>query len=302
MSPRGRLLFLAVSIVWGIPYLLIKVGVDGGIPPVFLAWLRFVLGALILLPLARRADVVRAVRQRARWLAGFAAVELAVPFPLIAFGEQHIASSLAAIIIAASPLFAVLLALRLDTGEQADGRRLAGLVIGLAGVMALVGIDVAGRADELIGAAAVTAAALGYAVGAHIFKRHLAGTDARAAMGVSLAFAACALTPAAIATRPAAALATPVILAVITLGIVCTGAGLTLFGMLIAEAGVGRALVITYINPIVALMLGMAMLGERPGVGVAAGLPLILLGSWLSTLPDRDRSTSRHVVESAGSS
>src|SRR5262249_25181687 len=158
-------------------------------------------------------------RQRARWLAGFAAVELAVPFPLIAFGEQHIASSLAAIIIAASPLFAVLLALRLDTGERADGRRLAGLVMGLVGVMALVGIDVAGRADELIGAAAVTAAALGYAVGAHIFKRHLAGTDARAAMGVSLAFAACALTPAAIATRPAAALATPVILAVIALGI-----------------------------------------------------------------------------------
>ena len=293
MSPRGRLLFIAVSLVWGIPYLLIKIGVDGGISPVFLAWSRFVLGAAVLLVLAPRADVAQAFRQRARWLAAFAFVELALPFPLIAFGEQHIASSLAAIIIAASPLFAVLLAMRLDTGERADGRRLAGLVIGFAGVAALVGIDVAGRADELIGAAAVTAAAVGYAVGAHIFKRYLAGIDARAAMGICLVFAACALTPTAIATRPAAAPTTPVVLAVVALGIVCTGAGLVLFGMLIADAGVGRALVITYINPVVALMLGMAVLGERPGVGVAAGLPLILLGSWLSTLPDRDASSAR---------
>jgi drug/metabolite transporter (DMT)-like permease len=265
------------------PYLLIKVAVDDGLPPVFVTWVRVVLGAAVLLALAWRAGVLGALRGRFGWLVVLAVAEMAVPFTLIAAGERQISSSLAAIVIAAAPLFVVVLALRFDPGERPTGLRLTGLLVALAGVVALVGIDVAGSAGELIGAAAILAAALCYAVGAMVFKRHLADLDPRASMGASLAIAALLLTPALAFDRPAALPSPSAGAALLGLGLLCTAAALVLYGVLIAEAGAGRALVITYINPVVALVLGIGILGERPGIGAAAGLPLILAGSWLST-------------------
>jgi drug/metabolite transporter (DMT)-like permease len=141
MSARGWAAFAAVSTLWGMPYVFIKVAVDDGVPPATLAWSRVVLGAAVLLALASRAGALGSLRGHWRWLAVFAVVEIAVPFPLIAAGERHVASSLAAIIIAAAPLFVAMLALRFDASERASGTRL----VGLGGVVALMGIDVAGR-------------------------------------------------------------------------------------------------------------------------------------------------------------
>jgi drug/metabolite transporter (DMT)-like permease len=287
MSGRAWAAFVGVSTLWGMPYLLIKVAVDDGLPPVFVTWARVVLGAAVLLWLARRAGVLGTLRGRARWLAVVAAVEIAVPFTLIAYGEQHVSSSLAAIVIAAAPLFVVLLALRFDPSERAGGLRLTGLLLGLAGVVALVGIDVAGSVGELLGAAAILAAAFCYAVGPMVFKRHLADLDPRASMGTSLAIAAFLLTPAVALDPPAAAPSPAASLSLLGLGLVCTAAALVLYGILIAEAGASRALVITYVNPVIALALGITILGERPGIGAVAGLPLILAGSWLATRSNR---------------
>ena len=206
MSARAWTAFAAVSTLWGIPYLFIKVAVDDGVPPAFLAFVRVALGAAVLLVLARRAGVLTPLRGRGRWLATYAIVEIAVPFPLIAAGEQHVASSLAAIIIAAVPLIIALLALRFDPSERVHGRRLVGLFVGLAGVVALVGIDVAGRGDELLGAAAILLAAVGYAAGPMILNRHLSDLDPRAAMGASLAIAAVVLRRAALIAPPHGAL------------------------------------------------------------------------------------------------
>jgi len=272
-----------VSALWGIPYLFIKVAVDAGVAPALLAWVRVVLGAAVLLALAWRAGVLGSVRGHGRWLAVFAVAEIAVPFPLIAAGEQHVASSLAAIIIASAPLFVALLALRFDATERVTGRRLCGLLIGLAGVVALVGIDVAGQADELAGAGAILLAAFCYAVGPMVLKRHLADLDPRASMGAALALAALFLTPAVALDPPSAVPSASAIGALLALGFLCTAAAFVLYGVLVAEVGAGRALVITYINPVVAVGLGVAILGERPGAGAVAGLLLILAGSWLST-------------------
>ena len=218
-----------------------------------------------------------------RWLAAFAVAEMVVPFPLIAMGEQHVDSSLAAILIATAPLFVALLALRFDATERAGGRRLVGLMLGLLGVVALVGVDFAGRRDELFGAAAILTAALCYAVGPMILKRHLADLDPRASMGASLVLAAVLLAPAA-ALDPPTAWPTPIAtFSLLGLGLLCTAAALVFFGALIAEVGAGRALVVTYVNPVVAVVLGMVILGERPRAGAVAGLVLILVGSWLST-------------------
>jgi drug/metabolite transporter (DMT)-like permease len=283
MSARAWAAFAAVSTLWGIPYMFIKIAVDDGVPPVFLAFVRLALGGAVLLALAWRAGKLDGLRGRWRWLVVYGLLEMAVPFPLIATGEQHVASSLAAIIIAAVPLFIALLALRFDPDERATGTRLVGLCVGLAGVVALVGIDVVGRADELLGAGAILLAAFGYAVAPMIYKRTLADVDPRAAMGASLIVAATVLAPLAGVDRPSATPSATALISLVVLGLFCTAAAFVLVGALIAEVGPGRALVITYIAPVVAVALGVTVLGERPGAGAVAGLLLILAGSWLST-------------------
>jgi drug/metabolite transporter (DMT)-like permease len=283
VSARAWIAFATVSTLWGMPYLFIKVAVDDGVPPVFLAWVRVVLGAAVLLALAWRAGTLGGVRDRWRWIAVFGVVEICFPFPLIAAGEAHVSSSLAAIIVAAAPLFVALLALRFDAEERATGARLAGLLLGLAGVVALMGIDVAGRTAELLGALAILFSAFCYAVGPMVMKRHFADLDPRASMGAALAIAAVVLTPALFVDPPTEVPSTGAVVSLVVLGLFCTAAAFVFYGALVAEAGPGRALVITYVAPVVAVALGVAVLGERPGAGAVAGLLLILAGSWLST-------------------
>jgi len=148
MSARAWLAFASVSVLWGIPYLFIRVADDGGMPPLFLAWTRICLAAIVVCVMAWRAGVLRSLRGHGRLLLAYAVLEIAVPFPLIAAGERDVASSLAAIIIASVPLLIALLALRFEPSERVDRRRLAGLLLGFAGVVALVGIDVATSTAE----------------------------------------------------------------------------------------------------------------------------------------------------------
>ncbi len=283
MTPRAWAGFAAMSLLWGIPYLFIKIAVDGGMPPAFIAWVRVTLAAAILLTLAWRAGLLGSLRGRWGWVLVYAIVEIVIPFPLIAFGEERVTSSLAAIVIAAVPLFIALLAIRFDPEERATGRRLVGLVVGLAGVVVLMGIDVAGKREEMIGAAALLVAALGYAIGPMTLKARLGELDPRATMGASLLLAALVLTPFAALDPPREAPSADVVIALVVLGIFCTAIAFVIFGALIAEIGPGRALVITYVNPVVAVALGVVILDERPGTGAVAGLLLILVGSWLST-------------------
>jgi drug/metabolite transporter (DMT)-like permease len=292
MSARAWVAFLGVAFLWGIPYLFIKIAVDDGVPPVVLAWVRVVLGAVVLLALAHRAGTLRTVRGRLRWIAVYGVVEITLPFPLIAAGEQHVSSSLAAILISTVPMIVALLALRFDRAERATGRRLVGLFVGFAGVVALVGIDVGGRGDELLAAGAILLAAVGYAVGPMINKSKYADLDPRAAMGASLAFAAVLLTVPALAHPPARMPSADALWSLLVLGLLCTAAAFVLYGALVAEVGPGRATIITYVAPVVALALGVAVLGERPGPGALIGLVLILAGSWLSTGGGGTRGTS----------
>jgi drug/metabolite transporter (DMT)-like permease len=280
VSARGWVLFAAVSVVWGMPYLFIKIGVEE-LTPGFVAWSRVALAALVLLPIAIKTGALRGLPLR--WLVAFAAVEIAVPFPLIGFGEQRISSSLAAILIAALPLVVSFLALRFDHAERPTPVRLAGMLVGLAGVIALVGIDIGGRGAELLGAAAVLAATLGYACGPLIVKRHLAGADPLGPVTAAMAIASIMLLPFGIGDFPTETPATDTLVAIVVLGLVCSAAAFLLFFRLIAEVGPSRATVITYVNPIVALALGVAVLGESVTAGAMAGLLLILAGSWLAT-------------------
>jgi drug/metabolite transporter (DMT)-like permease len=283
MSRRAWVAFAAVSVIWGIPYLFIRIAVRDGITPPVLAWTRVTVAAAILLGLAWRAGTLGTLRGRWRWLLAYAVAEVSIPFPLIAAGEQHVSSSLAAIVISTVPLVGALLALRFDHSERPSPSRAVGLLIGFCGVVVLVGLDVAGSEDELLGTAAILVAAIGYAIGPMLIKHRLGDLDSRATIGASLALASLILAPAAVLDPPHAVPSAGAIGAVAVLGIVCTAVAFVIFTILIREAGTSRATVITYINPVVAVALGVTLLGERPGAGAVAGLLLILAGSWLST-------------------
>jgi drug/metabolite transporter (DMT)-like permease len=283
MNRRAWLAFAAMSVIWGVPYLFIKIAIEHGMPPGSLAWARVALGALVLLALSRRAGTLGTVKGRWRWIAAYAVAEISIPFTMIANGEQHVPSSLAAIIIASVPLIGAVLAIRFDHSERPTPIRALGLAIGFSGVIALVGLDIAGNGTELLGAAAILLAAVGYAIGPMIAKHRLADLDPRATMGCSLAVAALVLAPYAALDRPHRLPSAAAIAAVVVLGIVCTAIAFVIFVVLIREAGTSRATVITYVNPVIAVALGVLVLGEHPGAGAVAGLLLILAGSWLST-------------------
>lgn len=282
MSARAWALFATVSVIWGMPYLFIKIAVDEMSPSV-VAWSRLALAAAVLLPVAWKLGALRGLGERWRILVLFAAVEMAIPWPLIGFGEVHITSSLAAILIAAVPLFVALIALRFDHSERPTPTRLVGMLIGLAGVAALVGIDIGGRTDELLGALAVLLAAFCYAIGPMIVKRRLSDVDPLGPVAASLAIATLLVTPFAAADIPDSVPSGEAVASIAVLGLVCSALAFLFFFRLIAEVGAGRATVITYVNPVVALALGVAILDESVTTGVVVGLLLILAGSWLST-------------------
>ncbi len=283
MSRRAWLAFAVMSVVWGIPYLLIRIAVRHGVTPAMLAFGRVALAALILLVLAWRAGSLPTLRGHWRAMLAYAVAEVVIPFPLIALGEQRISSSLSAILISTLPLLTALLAIRFDRSEKPTPIRAVGLLMGFGGVVALVGIDIAGSGSALLGAAAILVAALGYAIGVTIVRLRLTALDPRATMGASLAIAAVLLAPYAALDRPHSIPGAGAIACVVALGVVCTALAFVVYTVLIAEAGTSRATVITYVNPLVAVALGVSLLGEQLGPGAIAGLLLILAGSWLST-------------------
>jgi drug/metabolite transporter (DMT)-like permease len=291
MSRRAWSAFAFMSVVWGGSYLLIKIAVNGGMPAPDIAWVRVAIAAVLLCAVSWRE--FGTLRHSWVWVIAFAIVEISIPFSLIAAGEVHVASSLAAIIIASVPLIVTVLSLRFDPSERPTPLRAAGLAIGFTGVIALVGIDVAGSGAELLGACAVFVSAIGYAIGPMIIKLRMGGLDSRAVMGASLLGAMVLLAPFAALDTPTRTPTPGAWAAVVTLGVLCTAIAFVVYTFLIREAGTSRATVITYINPLVAVVLGVTLLGERPGPSALAGLLLILAGSWLSTGGRLPRSRRR---------
>jgi drug/metabolite transporter (DMT)-like permease len=275
--------FAVASVIWGVPYLFIEIAVRNGVTPPALAWGRVTLGALVLIGLAWRAGTLSSLGGRWRWLLAYAVAEICIPFPMLAFGEQRVPSSLAAIMVATVPLIGAVLAMRFDHSERPTPVRAVGLLIGFCGVVALVGLDVAGHGGELLGIGAIMLTATGYAIGPMIIKNRLAGLDPRASQGAALAIASLLLLPVAALDPPHRVPTAGAIGSVIALGLLCTAGGFVVYAILIGEAGSSRATVITYVNPVVAVTLGVLLLGERPGAGAVAGLLLILAGGWLAT-------------------
>lgn len=280
MRRRGWALFLAMGAIWGVPYLLIKVAVDE-LAPSTLVLARTALASVLLLPVALARGRLRDVLRGWRPLVAFAVIEIMIPWVLLAFAEQRLASSLTGLLIASVPLVGAVLAVLTHSHDRVDGRRVFGLVLGFAGVGSLVGFEVGG--GDLAAVAAVAVVAVCYASGPLILSRWLSHLPGIGVITASLVLTALVYLPVGVAQAPDKWPRATVVLAVVGLAVLCTAIAFLVFFALIAEVGPTRSTVITYINPAVALLLGVIFLNENFMMATAAGFLLILAGSVLAT-------------------
>jgi drug/metabolite transporter (DMT)-like permease len=281
VSKRGWLLFAAMSVIWGIPYLLIKIALEG-MPAPFIVFARTAIGAAVLLPVAMRRGMVGPALKQWRYIAAFAVLEIAGPWLLLGDAEQHMTSSLAGLLIAAVPFFVALIMWRLGDRSAVSGTRLAGLFIGMAGVVAIVGLNI-GQV-QVVHMLEVIGVAIGYAIAPIIADRKLTGVPTLATIAISLTGVAVLYLPIAAFSHPAHMPKANAVGAVIGLGLVCTASAFLLFFKLIAEVGPAKSSMITFVNPAVAVAGGVVFLGETIKAGVVVGAPLVLVGLVLSTL------------------
>ena len=279
MSRRALLLFALMSIIWGIPYLFIRIAV-GEVTPATLVFGRTAIAAAILLPFALARTDLRPVLARWRWVVAFAAVEIAIPWVALGSAEQHISSSLAGLLIAGVPLVGAAIALLSGGADRFGPVGLLGMFVGLLGVVAIVGTEFA--ATDTTALVQMGIVVVGYALGPAILARPLNGLPTVGIMAVSLTLCAILFAPIAATQWPTVMPSAQALIAIVVLATVCTADAFLLFGALIDEVGPVRATVITYINPAVAAVLGVLVLQETFTVPMAIGFVLVITGSMLA--------------------
>lgn len=299
MSTRGWLLFAAMGVIWGIPYLLIKIAV-GEISPATLVLARTAIGTALLLPIVLARGELGSLRPHWRLLVAYTFVEIVTPWLFLSHAETRLSSSLSGLLIAGVPLVGALLALATGHDDRPEGIRFVGLALGFVGVALVVGLNVA--ADDLIAVGEVGLVVVGYAIGSLLIAR-FRGVPSLAPIAGSLALAALVYLPFGIAQRPTTLPSVQALGAVAILGVVCTALAFIVFFALIHEVGPNRATVITYVNPAVAVALGVTLLGEPFTASIAAGFVLIALGSFVGTRRSRGTRADAQAaarIEAAG--
>jgi drug/metabolite transporter (DMT)-like permease len=280
MTRRGAVLFAAMCVIWGIPYLMIRVAVRE-LAPVTLVFLRTGIAAVLLMPVAAYRGELRPLLARWRPVLAFTAVEVAIPWVLLARAETELTSSLTGLLIAAVPLVGALIVTFTGDRDRLGGRRWLGLLVGIFGVAALVGLDV-GQVNA-VALAEVGAVAVCYAVGPIILSRSLSDEPALGVVAASLVLTGLVYAPFAAANWPSSVPSAHVVESVLGLAVICTALAFLLFFALIGEVGPVRATVITYINPAVAAVLGVTLLDEHVTTGMIIGFALVLVGCALAT-------------------
>ncbi|MHC2998701.1 DMT family transporter [Microbacterium sp. HJ5] len=279
---RAWVLFAIMALVWGIPYLFIKVAVDSYSPAAVVAG-RTLIGAVLLLPFALRQKALRAAFSKIGWVLAFGAIEMAGPFLLLGHAEQTLPSGLTGLLVATVPLFAALIAFGGGDRSVLRPARAGGLVIGFAGVAVIVagpGLAIEGGGG-LIAVGEVLLVAVLYAIAPFIVAHKLKDVPALGTITLSLFAVGIFYLPIGLLTQHQVP-TLDATLALIALGVVCTAVAFIVFFALIARVGPVRAPLFTYVNPVVAIILGTIILGEHLTLGLLIGFPLVILGCWLA--------------------
>lgn len=290
VSLRGWLLYGAMALLWGIPYLFIKEAVDSYSPAAIVAG-RTLLGAAVLLPLALHRRALRPALKAWPWVLAFGAIEMAGPFVLLGHAEQTLPSGLTGLLVATVPLFAAIISLaRGDRGVLSPARAI-GPGMGFAGVAVIVlgpGLDVSDPERAIVAVAEVLLVAVLYAIAPFIIATKLKDVPSLGTITLSLLMVGAVYLPIGLLTQHEVPTARATI-SLVALGILCTAVAFLGFFALIAEVGPVRAPLFTYVNPIVAVMLGVIVLGETLSPGLLVGFPLVILGCWLAATGGRPR-------------
>jgi drug/metabolite transporter (DMT)-like permease len=283
MSRKSALIFALVGIVWGVPYLFIKVAVDetNGYPPAIVVFGRVFIGALILVPLALRDKSIFAAFRGIKYVAFYALLEMIITWLLIGTAEQKISSGLAGLLIASVPIWSTLITYFQGDKEALRVNRLLGIGIGFVGVVLIVGIETITGSSDSLSIIMVLVAAFAYAYAIIMIREKLPDVSGIAINAVALGITAIFYLPFTIALWPDHSIATEATLSVIALGVFSTGIAFAIFFSLIEEIGPTRASVVTYWNTAIAVILGVIILNEELTIGIRVGLPLVMIGSYL---------------------
>jgi drug/metabolite transporter (DMT)-like permease len=276
-----------MSVIWGLPYLFIKIAV-GEVSPATLVFARTAVALVVLVPVAVAQSALMPALRHWRPAAVFAALEMGLPWLLLGHAETRISSALAGLLLAAVPIIGAVVTGLLGDRHNLAPVRVAGMALGVVGVGLLVGIDATGGHLDWLSVAEMLIVATCYAVAPIVIDRMDNPAPALGTVTVSVLMVTVVYTPVGLPGLFAAAPLAPATLgAIAVLGLVCTALAFILFFRLIAAAGPVRAVVITFVNPAVAIVLGVAVLGESLTLGMLVGFPLVLAGSWLATRPSR---------------
>lgn len=283
MTGKSWGLFLAAGVLWGVPYLFIKIAVEpGGFQPGFLVFARVSLGALFLLPLAIKQGLLTEALKYAKWILLYSIIELVGPWYFLSSGERHVSSGLAGLLIATVPFWSTILASMLGDHSVWQPRRIAGMVIGFIGVILVVGLESLRGQHNRFAIAICLLAAVGYAVAPTMIRRKAPTLNGLAINSLAMLFTAIIYIPIAVIQFPATLPSSKAIWSLIILGIFPTAIAFVVFFKVIIEVGPTRASMVTYINTAVAVLLGIIVLSEPLTLGIGLGLPLILIGSYMS--------------------
>ncbi|CAB4887204.1 unannotated protein [freshwater metagenome] len=294
MSRRGWFLFVLTGLLWGVPYLFIKVAVDpnNGFSPAAVVCLRTAIGAAILIPWAIHQKSLGSALRGIKYVAPYALLEMIGPWILIGTAEQKISSGLAGLLVASVPIWATIFASLKGDKTVWHHKRLFGIILGFIGLVAVVGIEsITGSADPL-SIAMVLVASIGYSYAVMMVQSGLPGVSGIAINAVAMALTAFFYLPFTIAQWPTHHISTNAISAIIGLGVLSTGAAFAIFFTLTAIIGVARASLVTYLNTAFAVVLGVIILGEPLTIGIILGLPLVLIGSYFASRKSEVRANA----------
>lgn len=285
MSRRGWFLFILVGFLWGIPYLFIKVAVDpdNGFTPAIVVCLRTAIGAAILIPIAIKQKQLMPAIRGIKYVAPYAVLEMIGPWILIGTAEQKISSGLAGLLIASVPIWATIFASMQGDKTVWHRSRLMGIILGFIGLVAVVGIESIKGSSDALSIFMVLIAAVGYSYAVMMVQGALPGVSGIAINGVAMAISALFYLPFTIVQWPTHEISTAAINSIIGLGVLSTGAAFAAFFTLVSIIGVARGSLVTYLNTAFAVVLGVLILGEPLTIGMALGLPLVLIGSYFAS-------------------
>jgi drug/metabolite transporter (DMT)-like permease len=282
MSRKGWALFALVGVLWGVPYLFMKVAVEELATPV-IVFSRLFIGAAVLIPVALSQKDVRSALKYWRYIAFYAVLEMVIPWTLITNAQKNLSSGVVALLVSTVPIWATLFAHHTGDSTAAHRTRIFGIAIGLVGITFLVGFETLNDVGNIRALIQVLIASISYAYAVNMITRKAPGESGIAINGLAMLLSTIIFAPFALTHLPSQTPSSNAVLATIGLGVICTALAFWIFFLVLDEIGAARASLVVYPNTAVAVILGIFLLDENITLAIALGLPLVLVGSYFAS-------------------